>query len=180
MNQPLMQQKCAVWTETHRKRLSQVLRGHGRSVAAMRVARILESTVCNDRQPWVFRRIHRLPRPRSHPCPEPHERAQPLQFEAPNARNARKSTITGMSTAAFAPTGGVAQPVSFPIAKSVRPNPMADPATRRRQPRRVWGMPRDRPWPQAYGRSLLMIAYMARLGQRRRSLTWRHWPRECN
>jgi hypothetical protein len=71
-----------------------------------------------DRQPWVFRPIHRLPRPRSHPCPEPHERAQPLPFEALNARNAGNNAITGMSTAAFDPTGGVPQPAPFAIAKS--------------------------------------------------------------
>src|ERR1022692_567176 len=98
MNQPSVMQRSAVWTETHRKRLFQVLRekGHRRSVAAMRAARILKSTVCNDRQPWVFRRIHRLPRPLSHPCPEAHEHAQPLQFEALNARNAGNNAITGM------------------------------------------------------------------------------------
>ena len=32
-----------------------------------------------------------------------------------------------MSTAAFDPTGGVTQPAPFPIAKSVLPNPIADP-----------------------------------------------------
>jgi hypothetical protein len=69
----------------------------------------------------------RLPRCLSHPCPEPHERAQPLQFEAFKARNAGNNAITGMSTAAFNPTGGVAQPAPFPIAKSVVPKPIADP-----------------------------------------------------
>src|ERR1035441_8939745 len=53
--------------------------------------------------------IHRLPRSPSHPCPETHERAQPLQFEAPNARNARRTAITGIDTAAVDPTGSVAR-----------------------------------------------------------------------
>ena len=46
-----------------------------------------------DRQPWVFRPIHCLPRPLSHPCPEPHERDQPLPFEALKARNAGKTLL---------------------------------------------------------------------------------------
>jgi len=62
--------------------------------------------------------IHRLPRSPSHPCPEPHERIQPLQFEALNARNARRNAITGVATAAVDPTGGVPQPALFPIAKT--------------------------------------------------------------
>ena len=58
---------------------------------------------------------------------ETHERPQPLQFEALNASNARKTAITGIPTAAFDPTGGVPQPAPFPIAKTVLPNPTADP-----------------------------------------------------
>jgi hypothetical protein len=53
----------------------------------------------------------------SYPCPETHRRAQPLQFEAPNARNARKSAITGMPTAAFDPIDGVARLAPFPMPK---------------------------------------------------------------
>ena len=68
-----------------------------------------------------------FPGPVCIPAPEPHERAQPLQFEALNARNAGNNAITGMSTAAFDPTGGVPQPAPFPIAKSVLSNPIADP-----------------------------------------------------
>jgi hypothetical protein len=41
-----------------------------------------------------------------------------LQFEALNARNARRNAITGVATAAVDPTGGVPQPASFPIAKT--------------------------------------------------------------
>jgi len=89
-----------------------------------------------DRPPWVFRPIHRLPRSLSHPCPEPHERDQPLQFEALNARNAGKSTITGMSTPACDPTGGMPQPTPFPIAKSASqtrwPTQVPAPAARTR------------------------------------------------
>src|ERR1035441_1918714 len=62
--------------------------------------------------------IQRLPRSPSHPCPEPYERAQPLQFESLNARNARRTAITGIDTAAVGPTGGVPQPAPFPIAKT--------------------------------------------------------------
>jgi hypothetical protein len=90
----------------------------------------------------MAKRIHRLPRPRSHPCPETHARAQPLQFEGPNGRNGGKSTITGMPVAALDPTGGVPPPAPFPIAKSGLPNPIADPSTGRPpQPGRVWAMP---------------------------------------
>ena len=39
-----------------------------------------------------------------------------------------------MSTPAFDPTGGVPQPAPFPIAKSVLPNPIADPGTGHRSP----------------------------------------------
>ena len=66
----------------------------------------------------ILRPIHRLPRSPSHPCPEPHERAQPLQFEARNARNARSNAITGIDTAAVDPAGGVPEPAPFPIAKT--------------------------------------------------------------
>jgi len=75
-----------------------------------------------------------FPGPLAHPRPEPHERAQPLQFEALYARNAGKNAITGMSTTAFDATGGVAQPAPFPIAKAVLPNPRADPRTGHRSP----------------------------------------------
>ena len=74
-----------------------------------------------------------FPGPPLHPCPEPHARDQPLQSEAPNARNAGKSTITGMCTAAFDPTGGVPQPAPFPIAKSGLPSL----TSRRTGPKRV-------------------------------------------
>jgi hypothetical protein len=37
-----------------------------------------------------------------------------------------------MSTGAFDPTGGVLQPAPFPIAKTVLPNPIADPGTAHR------------------------------------------------
>jgi hypothetical protein len=57
-----------------------------------------------------------------------------LQSEALNARNAGNNAITGMSTAAFDPTGGVPQPAPFPIAKSVLSNPIADPGTGHRSP----------------------------------------------
>ena len=41
--------------------------------------------ICWDQSPFL---LHRLPRPLSHPCPEPHKRAQPLQFEALTAKTA--------------------------------------------------------------------------------------------
>jgi hypothetical protein len=41
-----------------------------------------------------------------------------LQFEALNARNARRTAIIGIDTAAVDPTGGVPQPAPFPIAKT--------------------------------------------------------------
>ena len=49
---------------------------------------------------------------------------KPLTPETPE-----KGAITGMSTAAFDPTGGVPRPAPFPIAKTVLPNPIADPGT---------------------------------------------------
>ena len=67
---------------------------------------------------WLAEPIHRLSRFPSHPCPETHQRAQPLRFEALNARNARRTAITGVVTAAVDPTGGVPQPAPFPIAKT--------------------------------------------------------------
>jgi hypothetical protein len=41
-----------------------------------------------------------------------------LQFEALNARNARRTAITGVATAAVDPTGGMPQRGPFPIAKT--------------------------------------------------------------
>jgi hypothetical protein len=103
--------------------------------------------------------------------PGPQVRAQPLQFEALNGRNARKSTITGMSTAAFDPTGEVPQPAPFPIAKTVLPNPIADPGTGRRKPRRVWAMPPGQTLAPGYGQPVLDGCFHGATWQRARSGT---------
>jgi len=78
-----------------------------------------------------------------------------LPFEALKARNAGKSTISGMSTAAFDPTGGVPQPALFPIAKSVLPNPTADPGTSHLQHGRVGQCHRGQTLAPGYGRTVL-------------------------
>jgi hypothetical protein len=49
---------------------------------------------------WLFA-------PPAHPWPETHTRAQPLQSEARNAKNVRKSPIPGVSAPETTPTGGV-------------------------------------------------------------------------
>ena len=41
------------------------------------------------------------------PCPETHPRAQPLRFEAPNAKNTSQTATRGMVHSGPAPRGGV-------------------------------------------------------------------------
>ena len=112
-----LQQGSDVRRRPHAQTISYPLQGHGYLPPQTRGdPDFLRITLAAAMK--ILRPIHRLPRSPSHPCPEPHERAQPLQFEALNARNARRTAITGVVTAAVDPTGGVPQPAPFPIAKT--------------------------------------------------------------
>jgi hypothetical protein len=60
-----------------------------------------------------------------------------------------------MSTEAFDPTGGVPQPVPFPIAKSVLPNPTAAPCTGHLQHGRAGQSPQGQTLAPGYSRTVL-------------------------
>jgi hypothetical protein len=94
-----------------------------------------------DRQPWVFRRIHRLPRPLSHPCPNPTNvpnrcSLKPLKPETPE-----KALLLVCPTRRLTPQVVCRIRPRFQLPNPSSQKPDCRPRHRPQQPGRVWAIP---------------------------------------